>query len=540
MIRNTTLCQFFGVSLFLLLVHACGQESTLPPERPNILLIVADDLGYGDISCYGGDIETPNIDALANHGIRFTRFKTAPMCAPTRAMLLSGNDNHIAGMGLQGEVTDSIGYEGHLTNRIIPIPALLRDTGYHTSIAGKWHLGLRPEDGPQQKGFDRSFVLLNGAGNHYDGQSVLRSGSSNYRADGETITWPQGAYSTDLYTDSIISYITESQQQNKPFFTFAAYTSPHWPLQVDTSHWHKFRGRYDEGYEVLRKQRLASLKDAGMIPSESPLPPLHPSVMPWDSLSEKEQQFEARKMELYAGMVDNLDYNIGRLIAHLKSTGAYENTMVIFMSDNGAAYRDFINTIKVLRAHFNDDYDRMGLPDSYISYGPQWAEAGSAPFRYFKDYASEGGINTTLIISNPNLLRKQSIDHSLVTVQDLAPTFYEWAGTSYPNQYLGKAVYPLRGASMASLIKGEATYVHDSTYVFAMEHSGNAMVRKGKWKLTNHKRPFKESNFALYDVSKDLAEQTDLKNINPQKYNEMISAWKKFKAEVGVIFPKPR
>lgn len=521
---------FFGVSL----LNSCSQEITESQQRPNILLIVADDLGYGDISCYGGDIKTPNIDALAARGIRFTRFHTAPMCAPTRAMLLSGNDNHIAGMGKQGVTKDTFGYEGHLTNRIIPVPMLLRDVGYHTFMAGKWHLGLRPEDNPHQKGFDRSFVLLNGAGNHYDGQSVLRRGLSNYTEDGDSTTWPEGAYSTDFYTDKLIDYLKESQQDERPFFAFAAYTSPHWPLQVDTSHWYKFRGRYDEGYEVLRKRRLKSLEEAGIIPANTPLPDLHESVIPWDSLSEKEQRAEARKMELYAGMVDNLDHNIGRLIEHLKKSGEYENTMIVFMSDNGAAHRDFIQTIEVLREHFNDEYEKMGQPDSYISYGPQWAEAGSAPFRYFKDYATEGGTNTTLIISNPHLPHQNSINHSFVTVQDLAPTFYAWAGTTYPDTWAGKPVYPLLGESMASFLRAEVEYVHDSTYIFALEHEGNAMVRQGNWKITNHIHPFSEANFALYHIADDIGEQRDVKGQYPEKYQELLTAWRGFKARVGV------
>ena len=258
-------------------------------SKPNILLIVADDLGYGDISCYGGDISTPNIDALAQNGIRFSSFHTSPMCAPTRAMLLSGNDNHIAGVGKQGRKSEEFGYEGRLTNRVIPIPALLRDAGYHTYMAGKWHLGKKPESNPHQNGFDRSFALIQGAGNHYNNQSALGKGKSDYTEDGDSTDWKDGNYSTDFYTDRLIEYIDQNKDDNKPFFVYAAYTSPHWPLQVDKKHWGKFIGNYDEGYEKLREKRLNGLKKAGIIPGNTTLPEVHESVKPWDSLSNNEK-----------------------------------------------------------------------------------------------------------------------------------------------------------------------------------------------------------------------------------------------------------
>ena len=294
---------------------AKAQSKSDSDKKPNIVLIVADDLGFGDIGCYGGDIETPNIDGLAANGIRFSSFHTAPMCAPTRAMLLSGTDNHIAGMGRQGTVTKEVGYEGKLTNRIVTIPQMLQKAGYHTYMAGKWHLGTTPEANPQQKGFENSFVLISGAGNHYNNHSALRKGNSKYTENGENcIVWKDGDYSTDFYTDKIIEYIDKNEDDNKPFFAFAAYTSPHWPLQVDKKFSDKYIGKYNDGYEKLRESRLSSLKRAGFIPQNASLPQLNKLVKPWNSLSEKEQLKEARKMELYAGMVANLDYNIGRLI----------------------------------------------------------------------------------------------------------------------------------------------------------------------------------------------------------------------------------
>ncbi len=533
---------FFSVLLASTIMLSCTKQEKEITKKPNIVLIVADDLGFGDIGCYGGDIKTPNIDKLSHRGIKFSSFHTAPMCAPTRAMLLSGNDNHIAGMGSQGNVTDVFGYEGRLTNRIVTIPALLKQSGYHTYMAGKWHLGKTPESNPHQKGFEHSFVLLEGAGNHYNNRSALYNKLSSYTEDGNPTSWTEGNYSTDFYTDKLIEYIDSDKRDNKPFFAFAAYTSPHWPLQVDKKYWEKYKGLYDDGYEKLRERRLISLKRAGIIPKNAISPPSHVRVMPWDSLSKQEQRKEARKMELYAGMVDNLDHNIGRLMKHLKDIGEYKNTLFVFMSDNGAANRDFINDDRFtnLKEYYNDDFDNMGNANSYISYGPQWAEAGSSPFRYYKDFATEGGTNTTMIICGPNVNRKNEIHHGFTSLLDLAPTFYEMANVSYPKAYQGNKVYPLKGNSLIPFVSGKSNEIHDSTYVFALEHYGNAMLRKGNWKITNFTRPFKIDNFALYNLSNDIGEQINLKELEKEKYAELLNEWIKFSDEVKIQTPTPR
>lgn len=512
-------------------------------KLPNILLIVADDLGYADIGCYGGDIESPNLDMLASQGVRFSRFHAAPMCAPTRAMLLSGNDNHIAGMGSQSLHSDEFGYEGHLTDRIVTIPQLLRSSGYNTFMTGKWHLGMEPENNPHEKGFDRSFVNLRGAGNHYDDQGIFKETPiAQYTENGEPAKWPKGSYSTDFYTSKLIQFIESERKNERPFFAFAAYTSPHWPLQVDEEYWKKYEGKFDRGYEELRKERLESLKKAGMIPDDAVLPPLHPRVRPWDSLSREEQKMESRKMELYAGMVDNLDYNIGRLLDYLKDIGEYENTLVVFMSDNGAAAEDFYHDDHYgpfIRAHFNEDYERMGRSDSFISYGPQWAEAGSAPFTFFKGYATEGGMMAPMIISGPGVKRRNEINHGFLTLVDLAPTFYEIAGVAYPSRFLGRQIHPLKGESLIPFLKGSTARIHGEDYVFALEHRNFAMLHKGRWKITNIDRPFDKAKFKLYDLSTDLAELHDLKEQEPEIIKELLEEWDAFSQQIRMQVPTP-
>lgn len=520
---------------------------TNPSEKqspPNILLIVADDFGYTDFSAFGGDIETPNLNELIDNGLTFSGFHTAPLCAVTRSMLLSGNDNHIAGMGSQSLRTGLFGYEGHLTDRIVTIPQLLKKAGYSTNMAGKWHLGDRPNENPAAKGFDYSFVNVYGAGNHYSALGFEPGHPySLYTENGDTTSWPEGAYSTDLFTDKVIGYMEESRKMEKPFFTFAAYTSPHWPLQVDPEHWKKFEGRYDEGYEVLRKERFERMKSLGLIPGDAALPEMHPDVTPWDSLSAEEQQFESRKMELYAGMIDNLDYNIGRLISFLKETGTYDNTLIVFFSDNGAAAEDFYHHpyfASFIQEHYTEEYGKMGTEESFISYGPQWAEAGASPFKYFKGYTTQGGINTPLVISGPGVKNRGTITHAFASVQDLAPTFYELAGISYPEELNGKPVYPLRGTSMIPLVSGETEEVHSNDYVFTMELYGYIQVRKGNWKLVHIEESYDEDNFTLHDLSTDTGEQYDVKDQYPEVYSELLQEWYTYRDEVQVILPTPK
>jgi arylsulfatase len=531
------------LALLSLLIFSCSKPNS-PEKAPNILLIVADDLAYADLGSFGGDIETPSLDQLAKEGIRFSQYHTAPFCAVTRAMMLSGNYNHVAGMGSQDLVTGVPGYEGHLSERIIPIPELLQQAGYHTYTVGKWHLGLRPEDNPHRKGFEKSFVTLEGGANHYSSRGIFPDApESPYTENGQKANWPEGAYSTDFYTDKLISYIESNREDKQPFFAFAAYTSPHWPLQVDEKYWKKYEDRYDEGYEVLRKKRLESLKKAGIIPPNASLPELHPIVTPWDSLSPEEQQKEARKMELYAGMVDNLDFNVGRLVSYLKEKGLYENTLIVFVSDNGAAAEDFYYRPyfgPFLQENYTDSYEEMGKENSFISYGPQWAEAGSSPYRYFKGYTTEGGMIAPMIIAGSSVLQTNQIVDQFVTVMDLAPTFYQLADLEYPADWKGKEVKPLAGKSLLPILQEGKNEIHDSTYVFALEHRGRIMLRKGKWKLLNITAPYSEENFELYDLSVSRDEQNNVKKRYPEKYEELLQEWNTYSKSVGVRTPTPR
>ena len=396
---------------------------------------------------------------------------------------------------------------------------------------------------PFNRGFERTFVNLGSSGNHYNNKGLFKENPlSVYSEDGNPTDWEDGKYSTDYFTDKLIDFITADYADDKPFFAFAAYTSPHWPLQVDEKYWKKYEGSYNDGYEKLKERRLASLKEAGMISNDAVLPPNHSRVKPWDSLSEEEKKKEFRKMELYAGMVDNLDYNIGRLIQHLKDIGQFENTLIIVMSDNGAAAEDFYyhdTEGPFIREHFTADYEVMGQHGSFISYGPQWAEAGSSPFKYFKGLTTEGGIIAPMIISGPGIEKENTIYHGLVTLMDIAPTFYEIAKAEYPETFNNNRLYPLKGTSIIPFASGIVDEVHNQDYVFGLEHRNFAMIRKGDWKITNITKPFTTDNFELYNLSNDLAEMHNLKESEPEKYDELLKEWAKFSNEFKVQVPTP-
>ena len=503
-------------------------------DRPNILLIVADDLGYTDLGCFGSEIATPNIDALAEEGIAFTNFHTAPTCAPTRAMLFSGNDNHTAGMGSQFRKTGEYGYEGHLSGRIIPFPQLLRDNGYHTSITGKWHLGTEPEHNPANKGFEQSFALLLGAANHSDDTGFSDGHPiSPYTENGQKTEWPKNRYSTDLYTDKLIEFIGNHKDDDQPFCAIATYTSPHWPLQVEESFWRKYEGWYSGGYETLRDQRLNGLKDLGIVPEETELPILHPSVSSWASLDSIERKREERKMELYAGMVENLDHHVGRIITFLRENQLYENTLIVFMSDNGAASRDFYHRgpfKEFIQAHYNNDYENMGKPNSFVSYGPPWAEAGTAAFRYYKDYTLEGGLRTPMIVRGPGLERQAGYSEEFISVMDLAPTFLDLAGINYPT-----SDFPMKGESIIPYLSTEKNHIHDEGYVFFVEQSGAATIIQDGWKLVSMREETWEFN--LYRPELDLSESKDLSSEYPEIRAKLDSVWLDYKKKLKILDP---
>ena len=536
--------QILVLCVFSLLCFCKNTSSEAPDDRPNIVLIMADDLGYSDLGCFGSEIHTPNIDALAAQGQIFTNFYTSATCSPTRSMLLSGTDNHIAGLGNMAEAAQSIpeqrgkpGYEGYLNGRVVSFAELLRDSGYRTYMAGKWHLGLQPEHSPKARGFQNSFALLNAAANHF----VPDQRYDYFWEDDDYTGYPAGEFSTDYYTDKALRFLKRERKEGQPFFLYAAYTAPHWPLQAPQEYIDKYQGRYDMGYGNLRSSRLKGLHDKGIISPEiglSELPDLKGELYrvsdkpleAWENLDELQKREEARSMEIYAAMVDNLDVNIGRLIDYLKEIGQYDNTLIVFCSDNGAAVLELNQT-----PPGTNRLDYMGTYNSFLAYGPQWAHASSAPFQLYKGYIAEGGIRSPMIIKAPYQQVSSGIQPAFSTIMDLAPTFLDLANVSYPSNYQGREIHPLQGESILPLLNEEIEYVHASDYVMGWELFGRCAVRKGNWKITKIESPFGKSTFELFDLENDPTENIDLAQSNPEKYQELLDHWNDYVKQNGLI-----
>lgn len=515
-----------------------------PAKAPNIVLILADDLGYSDLGCFGSEISTPNIDALARHGQIFTNFYTAATCSPSRAMLLTGTDNHIAGLGNMAEHVQYFpeqlgqpGYEGYLNNKVISVAQLLKDVGYHTYISGKWHLGTTADQSPSAKGFERTYSLLEASANNF----IPDPKHETFWEDGHLTKYPDGQYSSDVYTDKMISFITADHADRKPFFLYAAYTAPHWPLQAPPAFIEKYRGMFDMGYDSLRTLRFNALKQKGLVAKNVMLPKLplmkgslynvtNKPLVPWKMLNKTEQKIEARKMEIYAGMIDNMDYNIGRLIGYLKEIGEYDNTFFVFLSDNGPDVFEFNETPDKL-----NPYPYMGTANSYIAYGPQWAHASSAVNSFYKGYSAEGGIHTPMIVQMPFQQDGTGIVNAFGTIMDLAPTFLDLAGGTYPLAYRGRPLTPYKGASLLPFLTKKKMYVHTEDYVMGWELFGRCALRKGKWKIIKMEPPFGKGMFKLFNLEKDPTESHDLSKQYPDKYIEMLDHWKVYVKENGVI-----
>ena len=540
--------------IFLVFLGISCTNSAHKPEvsddRPNILLIVADDMAYSDLGCFGSEIRTPNIDQLAKEGLLFTQFHAGPQCAPSRAMLISGSDNHMAGVGRQDVPRDSKwygqrGYERNLSDRIIPFPQLLQESGYFTCLSGKWHLGYDSFSWPHLKGYDKSFGQLNGGGNHFLGLGLGVEGIdtiSEWTLNGKTVLYPDGRYSTELHTENILNWIKENKEtDDKPWYAFAAYSSPHWPLQVPDDWLDKYQGVYDSGYEQLKKNRFKALKEKGFIPKDLEMPDYATAIKPWNDLSDEEQKISSRKMELYAAMVENLDHHIGALRKELEAIGEWENTLVVFFSDNGAAHRDFYAHPErgaFLRTKYDNSYENMGKATSFISYGKEWAMSSMVPFKWHKTYATEGGMIVPAIISGKTV-KARGVSKSYINIMDMAPSFLDLAEIDYDKIYKERKKPHMRGASILPLLSGELKEIHDDDKVFALEFNGSIFLKKGPWKLVNYQKPYHPDNFELFNIIEDPAEMKNLKDLESAKFNELLSDWNQHLAENKILLQDP-
>lgn len=518
--------------------------------KPNIVFIVADDLGFADIGSFGSEIKTPNIDSLAERGLLFTRFYAASACAPSRSMLLTGVDNHKTGLGnmdqfLSDNQLRQPGYEGFINDQVATLPELLRGANYHTYMVGKWHLGDAYDNSPRARGFERSFTLLNGAAGHFD-DMVGPHGNrpkASYREDGELINnLPRGFYSSRFYTDKLINYIDSNQGDDKPFFAYAAYTAPHWPIHAPDEVIDKYAGTYDVGYDAIRAQRFNRIKELSLLSRESTFPS-RPSFIPaWESLSTGEKRRAAREMEAYAAMVDELDANIGRLIGYLEASDLLENTLIVFLSDNGSDAFSLTNAPDALLRHanaFDNSLNNIGRRNSFSFIGPKWAHVGEAPFRLYKLMSTEGGIRVPAIISYPALGTARGINNTNISVMDVVPTVLELAGVEHPDHYRGKSVHKPDGRSLVPVLTGQQRQVRDDDDIIGYEFLGRRAVIKGNWKILYLPAPIGTGSWELFNLQNDPGEQRDLSEKEPDKLAELISDWARYQEDFGVVLPPP-
>lgn len=515
-------------------------------ERPNFLIIVADDLGYSDLGSYGGEIETPNIDSLATQGLQLTNFHTAPVCSPTRAMLLSGADSHVAGLGNMGELLQPFqqgqpGYEGFLNDRMVTVAQVLQGAGYNTYTTGKWHLGRTEETSPKARGFDRSFILVQGGASHFDDQHAIIAADPKaiYREDGKQVEVPKGFYSSEFYTDRLISYLEADKGNDKPFMAMLSYTAPHWPLHAPDEWLDKYKGRYDGGYEQIRAARLERQKALGIVGADTqPNTPMAKGLPNWEQLSPQERQREARNMEIYAAMVSNMDFHIGRLLKYLEDQGKLDNTFIVFISDNGADGNspvDLPGNKEWLARDFDNSLKNLGHKGSYADYGAQWAQVSSTPYPLFKGFVTEGGIRAPAIIS-ARMLKQAHLQGTrrddMVHVMDLMPTLLDLAGVPpLGKTFQGRPVQTISGKSMLPLLEGQAMGERQ----IGWELFGRKALRKGDWKISWVNQPYGDSAWRLFNLKDDPTESRNLASSEPAKLKEMQVAWEQYVKENNVL-----
>jgi len=527
-----------------------------PGRRPNIVIILGDDMGFSDMGSFGSEIRTPSLDSLAKEGVRFTGFYTQPTCSPTRSVLLSGVDTHLNGLGNMSEFTAPNqmgldGYEGNLNDRVATLPQLLKDAGYHTYMVGKWHLGKEPTQIPAARGFERDFSLLDGMGSYWDMRSFsVANPVSLYTEDGRYLTrLPKNFYATKTYTDKLISYIDANHGDGKPFFAYVAHQAPHEPYHLPKEWRSRHVGDYDKGWDALRQERLKRQVEMGIVPAGTQLAERLWYVPDSTLLAPAARGFFGKKMEIYAGLVENLDHHVGRLIDHIKKIGEYENTLFIVFGDNGAEGGDLFAMISgspgsrdslFAAAKWSQTHpNAWGDPDSWLAYGPPWAQVSMTPFSQYKAWVAEGGIRNALIVSGPLVQRpKGSIHHQAVMhVADIMPTLLEVAGTSYPKTYKGKDVPPALGKSWVPLLEGRAESPRTDQDVLAWELFGNRAVRQGNWKLRWQIKPFGTEEWELFDLATDPGELKDLAAEHPDKLKEMVALWDDYARRNNVVLP---
>jgi arylsulfatase A-like enzyme len=515
-----------------LILATASSASASEPKKPNIILIMADDLGFSDLGCYGSEIATPNLDRLAAKGIRFTQFYNTGRCCPTRASLLTGLYSHQAGIGHMVKDLGKPAYQGSLNKRCVTIAEVLKLIGYRTFMVGKWHVAVfmnGQANWPLQRGFDKFFGLIASVRSYYDPPTLTR--------DNTPIQPGKGFYLTDAITDNAIAYLKEASQHKEPFFLYVAHTAPHWPLHALPEDVAKYRGKYMGGWDAIRRARYQRQLDMGLVDARWKLSTRDAGAPAWEKTPNKD--WEDLRMAVYAAQIDRMDQGIGRLMKALKESGQEENTLVLFLSDNGGSAEEILPS---WRGDLFPEKTRDGRPtrvgnlpainpgpdDVFQSNGLPWGNASNTPFRLFKHWAHQGGVATPLVAYWPAAITRASLTDQPGHVIDLLPTCVEAAGGKYPDRYPDRDLLPVEGKSLLPILLGKARIGHEAIF---WEHEGNRAIRQGKWKLVAaHGQPWE-----LYDLDADRTELNNLAAKHPKVVEDLSRRHQQWSMRVGVV-----
>ena len=481
-------------------------------ERPNIVLIVADDVGFADIGAFGSEIRTPNIDALANEGVKLTNYHAAPTCGPSRSMLLTGVDHHLAGSGINRaglfrlpELQGRPGYEGYLNDSVVTFAALLNDAGYHTYATGKWDPGTKPGQLAFDHGFEKSFILAAGGGSHFDdmtGTTRPIAVVPYYENDKKVEKLPEDFYSSEFYADRIIDYIA-SNDDERPYMAYLSFTASHWPLQVPDDWLDRYDDHYEEGWHEVRESRFNRQKDLGIIPAHAQMSPEHPATEDWDKLLPAQRDVELKRMRVYAAMIENMDHQVGRLLAHIRGRETDRETIVIVVSDNGAegnAIDGIMDNDYWIPSNFDNRLDNLGRQGSHMWLGLGWAQASVSPFHLHKSYTTAGGLRTPAVIYSTGGSTGTGSKDAIVTVRDIPATILDLADVERPDgTYDGRPVHTMSGTSLLAYLDGRKEAVHDEEPL-GWELYGSRALIKGEWKAVRIFPPAGNGEWELFNI----------------------------------------
>lgn len=543
-------------------------------DKPNILVIVGDDVGFADTQPYGSEVNTPNLMALAEEGVKFTNFHASPTSSVTRSMMLTGANSHEVGLGtfdyaVYPEAIGKPGYEGYLTKNGVTVSSLLKDSGYHTYLAGKWHLGH--DDGflPDDRGFEESYGILAGGSNHFNRDMMFPAKNANtakalqkgdipgveveptYRNGQVVKDVYKGEYSDQVYTNEIINMIDKNKDDGKPFFAYVPFTAIHLPLQApESAYQDKIDYYIENGWDEVRQDRFNKMKEMGVIPKEASISDRNSLSRPWDSLTEKEQAWYGRKMAVAMGMMELQDQQIGQITDYLKEIGEYDNTYVIYLADNGPEAADVTgeNISELIRTwtkhHFNNETENLGNANSSVSLGPEWASASTGGLSWFKAYTAEGGIRVPFIVKPAKNSQEQqgalaagTQTNSMSQVKDIAATILDIADVQHPGtEYKGREVAPMSGVSLLPFFAGEKEQVHSDDNAIPFELFGSGILLKGDYKIIRISTGMGGDNeWHLYNTKQDPAEQDDLRHQQPERFNEMLADYKAYESKQNIV-----